>query len=146
MEKSKNIIYIIAMLAVLLCVCNVASADDVVRVGMAWQPNEKAYDRVVRSIELAGGEAVILPQMRPVGFEYEDSVLQAKYLDNDGVLLQQYADKVKRDTYHGTAIDSLMHGIDAVVEAVGHSEIFRHVAGGVAVVTSNAVPRLRNAE
>ena len=128
MEKSKNNIYIIAMLAVLLCVCNVASADDVVRVGMAWQPNEKAYDRVVRSIELAGGEAVILPQMRPVGFEYEDSVLQAKYLDNDGVLLQQYADKVKRDTYHGTAIDSLMNGIDAVVFLGGQdisSTLFR---------------------
>ncbi len=128
MEKSKNNIYIIAMLAVLLCVCNVASADDIVRVGMAWQPNEKAYDRVVRSIELAGGEAVILPQMRPVGFEYEDSVLQAKYLDNDGVLLQQYADKVKRDTYHGTAIDSLMHGIDAVVFLGGQdisSTLFR---------------------
>ncbi len=128
MEKSKNNIYIIAMLAVLLCVCNVASADDVVRVGMAWQPNEKAYDRVVRSIELAGGEAVILPQMRPVGFEYEDSVLQAKYLDNDGVLLQQYAYKVKRDTYHGTAIDSLMQGIDAVVFLGGQdisSTLFR---------------------
>lgn len=128
MEKSKNIIFIIAMLAVLLCVCNVASADDIVRVGMAWQPNEKAYDRVVRSIELAGGEAVILPQMRPVGFKYEDSVLQAKYLDNDGVLLQQYADKVKRDTYHGTAIDSLMQGIDAVVFLGGQdisSTLFR---------------------
>ena len=90
-------------------------ANDAVRVGMAWQPNEKAYDRVVRSIELADGEAVILPQMRPKGFDYDDFVLQAKYLDDDGVLLQQYADQVKRHTYHGTDIDSLMQGIDAVV-------------------------------
>ena len=93
----------------------VASAQDVVRVGLAWQPNEKAYDRVVRSVELAGGEAVILPQMRYDGFDYDGDVISSKCLDADGVLLQEYADMVKRNTYHGSAIDSLMQGIDAVV-------------------------------
>ena len=114
MEKSKNIILRIALLVVLLAsICDAAFAQ--VRVGMAWQPTPKAYDRVARSIELAGGVAVILPQMRPSSFDYDDDELQKKYLDNDGVLLLQYAEIVKRDTYHGTAIDSLMRGIDAVV-------------------------------
>ena len=99
----------------MLCVSCLASAGDVVRVGMAWQPNEQAYDRVARSIELAGGEAVVLPQMRPGGLDYDSTALNGKCLDKDGVLLQQYADVVKRDTYHGSAIDSLMRGIDAVV-------------------------------
>ena len=93
----------------------IATAQDVVRVGLAWQPNENAYDRVVRSVELAGGEAVILPQIRFDGIEYDGDVISSKYLDGDGVLLQEYAELVKRSTYHGTAIDSLMHGIDAVV-------------------------------
>ena len=83
-----------------------ATAGDKVRVGLAWQPNDAAYDRVVRSIELAGGEAVILPQLRPAGFDYDGSVIGAKYVDEMGVLLQPYADIVKRDTYHGTDADA----------------------------------------
>jgi putative glutamine amidotransferase len=86
-----------------------------VRVGMAWQPNEVAFERVIMSIEAAGGEAVILPQMRPAGFEYDSIALCAKYVDEMGVLLQQYADIVKRDTYQGTNADSLMRGVQAVV-------------------------------
>ena len=111
-----------------LCLGGVTSAQDVVRVGMAWQPDEKAYERVAWSIELADGEAVILPQMRPAGFDYDSTELQSKYLDSDGVLLQQYADQVKRNTYHGTTIDSLMKGIDAVVFLGGEdisSTLFR---------------------
>ena len=90
-------------------------AQSKVRVGLAWQPSAVAYDRVVRSVELAGGEAVILPQIRPQGFEYEGEILAKKYLDADGVLLQQYADQVKRNTYHGAGLDTLLRGIDAVV-------------------------------
>ena len=112
----------------LLCMSEAASAQNLVRVGMAWQPNEKAYERVAWSIELADGEAVILPQMRFEGFEYDDDVISSKYLDADGVLLQQYADQVKRHIYHDTDIDSLMKGIDAVVFLGGQdisSTLFR---------------------
>lgn len=92
-----------------------ASDGGRVRVGLAWQPNEEAYERVVLSIEQAGGEAVILPQMRPAGFDYDVTVICPKYTDEMGVLLQQYADLVKRDTYHGTDADQLLAGVQAVV-------------------------------
>ena len=93
------------------------TADDStpVRVGLAWQPNEAAYERVIMSVEAAGGEAVILPQMRPDGFEYDDMALSEKYVDEMGVLKQEFADAVKRETYHGTEADSLMQGVQAVV-------------------------------
>ena len=103
----------IALLA--LTVSLTATAGDVVRVGIAWQPNEAAYERVVLSIEQAGGEAVILPQMRPAGFDYDGAVLCTKYTDEMGILLQQYADIVKRDTYHGTDAGQLLAGVQAVV-------------------------------
>lgn len=106
------------MLVLLTCVISlVATAGDParVRVGLAWQPNDAAYERVVMSIEAAGGEAVILPQMRPQGFDYDNLVIGAKYVDENGVLLQPYADFVKRNTYHGTDADSLLSGVQAVV-------------------------------
>lgn len=106
---------LVTLLLLVVAMSTTMAAQEVVRVGLAWQPNPKAYDRVVRSIELAGGEAVILPQVRPASLEYEDGTLSGKYLDSDGVLLQQWADVIKRDTYRGSNADTVMHGIDAVV-------------------------------
>ena len=105
------------IVTILLAVTLTAMAGDSgrVRVGLAWQPNEAAYERVVLSIEQAGGEAVILPQMRPAGFDYDGTVICPKYTDEMGVLRQQYADIIKRDTYHGTDADQLLAGVQAVV-------------------------------
>ena len=106
-----------ALVLLALIVSLVATAGDSarVRVGIAWQPNGAAYERVIMSIEAAGGEAVILPQLRPAGFDYDSTVLCPKYTDEMGVLLQKYADIVKRDTYHGINADQLLAGVQAVV-------------------------------
>jgi putative glutamine amidotransferase len=86
-----------------------------VHIGIAWQPTEASYERAILSIEQAGGEAVILPQIRPAGFDYNDMVLCQKYVDETGVLKQEFADIVKRDTYHGTTIAEQLQGVQAVV-------------------------------
>ena len=105
------------MMAVIMLMALAAVADDGprVRVGLAWVPNAAAYERVVLSIEAAGGEAVILPQLRPAGFEYDSTSLCPKYTDEMGVLRQEFADIVKRGTYHGTDADQLLGDIQAVV-------------------------------
>ena len=102
------------MLLALMVACPVSGGEGV-RVGIAWQPNEASYERAILSIEQAGGEAVILPQLRPAGFEYDGMSLCPNYVDESGVLCQQYADIVKRDTYHGTDADELLAGVQAVV-------------------------------
>lgn len=93
----------------------IAGEDVPVRIGIAWQPTEASYERAILSIEQAGGEAVILPQIRPAGFEYDDMVLCQKYIDEMGVLKQEFADIVKRDTYHGTTIAEQLQDVQAVV-------------------------------
>lgn len=105
----------IATLLLVVSLAVAAGEGTRIRVGLAWQPNEAAYERVVLSIEAAGGEAVILPQLRPAGFDYDNMTLCPKYTDEMGVLLQQYADIVKRDTYHGTDAGGLLAGVQAVV-------------------------------
>ena len=98
----------------LLVVFTMGGAEKV-RVGLAWQPTASACERVILSIEQAGGEAVILPQLRPAGFDYDSLVISPKYVDEMGVLRQEYADIVKRDTYLGTDADELLAGVQAVV-------------------------------
>ncbi|MBQ5410041.1 MAG: hypothetical protein IIU17_09020 [Muribaculaceae bacterium] len=94
------------------CAC---AGDGIVRVGMAWQRQAYNYDRVARSIIAAGGVPVILEQTRPAGFDYDGENLSTIYLDENGILLQQYATIVKKLTYHGSNIEQVMDGIDAVV-------------------------------
>lgn len=106
------------LLFAIVCCLAVAfnvQAQHPVRIGIAWVPNTNAYDRVVRSIEAAGGEAVILPQMRAAALKYDGDRLLPQYVDENGVLRQQYANLVKIDTYAGTGADSVLKDIDAVV-------------------------------
>ena len=113
--KRKRILRYWGAIVMCLLVAFAMSGGETVRVGIAWQPNAGSYDRAILSIEQAGGEAVILPQLRPAGFDYDDMALCPKYVDEMGVLLQEYADVVKRVTYHGTNADELLSGVQAVV-------------------------------
>lgn len=100
-----------------------------VRVGIAWQRSTDNYQRAMMAIKAAGGEPVLLGQMRPAGFEYDSTGISVRYVDDNGVLLQPYADIVKRDTYHGTRADEMMQGVDAVVFLGGgdvSSTLFAH--------------------
>lgn len=87
-----------------------------VTVGIAWQPNPASYDRVVRSIEVAGATAVILPQLRAAALDYDsDGRLAAEATDENGVLRQDLADWVKTNTYAGSQASEALQGVDAVV-------------------------------
>jgi len=107
--------WILGLLALAVSLTAIAGDGQRVRVGLAWQPTATSYERVVLSIEAAGGEAVILPQLRPAGFDYDGMKISPRYVDENGVLRQEFADIVKRDTYHGTRADSLLAGVQAVV-------------------------------
>ena len=107
----KLLILIVALLPLVLA----ADAGEPVRIGIAWQQKASNYERAAMAIRAAGGEPVILPQMRPAGFDYDGNEVDSRYLDGQGVLLPQYAAVVKRHTYHGTAIDSVMQDIQGVV-------------------------------
>lgn len=113
----KNNMLLLRQLILILLVlpCLMASASDAVRIGIAWQPNDMAYDRVVKSIIIAGAQPVILQQVRPAGFDYENGLIHARHLDSNGVLKQEYADIVKHNTWNGSNAATTLEYIDAVV-------------------------------
>jgi len=114
----RNVLKYWTIAVILVTVCLSAVATDgktAVRVGIAWQPSADNYERTMLAIRAAGGEPVLLDQMRPAGFEYDSMALSPKYVDEMGVLCQQYADIVKRNTYHGTNANKVMLGVQAVV-------------------------------
>ena len=86
-----------------------------VRVGIAWQRSADNYDRVIHAITAVGAEPVIIEQLRLPGLEYEDINIANRYLDEHGILLQPWAEQLKRDTWHGSRAEQALAGVDAVV-------------------------------
>ena len=105
----------IALLLLITSWSTLLSQDKDVRVGLAWKPGISIDDRVVMAIEFAGAEAVILNQVCPAGFDYNDGKLDVKYVDTNGVLLTEYAEQIKRNTWHGSNAAEALSGVDAVV-------------------------------
>lgn len=89
--------------------------ESCTRIGIAWQPSTDNNDRAIHAILEAGGIPVLLDQIRPAGFDYLGNSLADKYVDENGILLQEYADVVKRDTYHGSTAEVTLQDIQAVV-------------------------------
>ena len=86
-----------------------------IRVGIAWQPSADRLNLLISTIEAAGAQPVALPQMRPACLGYDNDRVSDRYVDTCGIILQQYADRIKRDTYLGTPAGEIMDSIDAVV-------------------------------
>jgi putative glutamine amidotransferase len=116
MKKGLLIIPIIIILFVACQGRKNTTVDEPVRIGIAWRADtlSEFYTNVVRAIEEAGAEPVLLPQVRMNDFAYIDSTLAPTYTDENGVLLQQYADMVKQG-YTNSNVSTSIRGVDAVV-------------------------------
>ena len=116
MKKNLLIIPIIFILFVACQGRKNTTVDEPVRIGIAWRADtlSEFYTNVVRAIEEAGAEPVLLPQVRMNNFAYIDSTLDLTYTDENGILLQQYADMVKHG-YTNSNVGTSIGGVDAVV-------------------------------
>ena len=116
MKKSLLIIPVVVILFVACWGKKNATIDEPVRIGIAWRADtlSEFYTNVVRAIEEAGAEPVLLPQVRMNDFAYIDSTLAPTYTDENGILLQQYADMVKQG-YTNSNVSTSIGGVDAVV-------------------------------
>lgn len=72
-------------------------AKKEVRIGIAWRADttSNSYKNTVRAIKEAGGTPVLLAQVFPNGYAMNGTSLAPEYVDEQGVLLQRYADEVK---------------------------------------------------
>lgn len=122
--KSFRIFVIVLFVAILSTTYFNASAEapqEPVRIGIAWRSDlsSEFIGNVGRAITAAGGVPVLLQQVRPKGFEYEGNTLKASYLDQNDVLLPEFAEFVKTNTWHGSNADSAVARVDAVIFSGG---------------------------
>jgi len=108
------------LLALLFVQCNNKKAEEPVRIGIAWRSvaDSTSYGIVSRAIEEAGGVPVVLDQAKEYALEYEGYKLSDACLDENDVLIQEYADLVKNEPKNGfnnCNAAEVVDGVDAVV-------------------------------
>lgn len=96
---------------------NATQQDDTVRIGIAWRGDSTAitYTNTLQSVREAGAVPVPLPLLKSPLMEYEGDQLLEQYTDAHGIVLQEYADKVKTDPFAGQDITSLLASLDGLI-------------------------------
>lgn len=115
-----NIVLISSLVLLLSCSTddNAARKDDnPVRIGIAWRGDSTAITFVsaLQSVRETGAVPVVLPLLKSPFMEYDGDQLMSQYTDEHGVLLQEYADKVKADPFAGQDIGSLLVSLDGLI-------------------------------
>ena len=124
MKKYAYIIYAVAFISglALFSSCsnsdNAAGLDDTpIRIGIAWRGDSTSisYTSALQSVREAGGVPVPLPLLKSPFMEYEGDEMLAQYTDEHGIVLQEYANKVKNNPFAGQDIASLLATLDGLV-------------------------------
>lgn len=118
------IIYAVALISSLALFSSCSNDDNAelqddtpVRIGIAWRGDSTAitYTSTLQSVREAGAVPVPLPLLKSPLMEYEGDQLLEQYTDGHGVVLQEYADKVKTDPFAGQDITSLLASLDGLI-------------------------------
>lgn len=84
-------------------------------IGITWKANDQDYAAFKAVIEAAGGNPVELYQVTSTAVGYDgDGAVLSSYLEDTGMLMQQYADEIKARNYPATNVADVMAGIDGV--------------------------------
>lgn len=91
--------------------------DAPIRIGIAWRGDSEAvtYVGALQSVREAGAEPVPLPLLKAPFMEYDGDSLLPRYTDEHGVLLKEYAEKLKSDPLAGQDIADLLAGLDGLI-------------------------------
>ncbi|MBO4511573.1 MAG: gamma-glutamyl-gamma-aminobutyrate hydrolase family protein [Victivallales bacterium] len=109
-----------SFIAILLCIVLAVAgccSQGKTKIGIAWRAdsNSKGYISVCRAIEAAGGKPVLLDQVVSNEVPYTEGKVSQEAVDENGILLQKYADKIKAKGFRKSNAASVAKGIKAIV-------------------------------
>ena len=84
-------------------------------IGISWKSNKQDYDSFKTVIRAAGGNPVELDQVTSTAVAYDkDGKILDSYLEESGMLKQEYADQIKAKNLANSNVGEAMAGIDGV--------------------------------
>ena len=106
-------IFTIILTLLTFCSC----ADDRLVIGIAWREGltGSSYIGTYKAIEAIGAKPVLLGQVQSTDLRYTDGKIDSSHLDENGILLSNEANEIKRHTHRHSNAEGIMQNIDAVV-------------------------------
>ena len=84
-------------------------------IGISWKSNTQNYDSFKTVIRAAGGNPVELDRVTSTAVAYDkDGKILDSYLEESGMLKQEYADQIKAKNLANSNVGEAMAGIDGV--------------------------------
>lgn len=106
---------IFTIIFTLLIFCSCANGSLVI--GIAWREGltGSSYIGTYKAIEAIGAKPVLLGQVQSTDLRYTDGKIDSSHLDENGILLSNEANEIKRHTHRHSNAEGIMQNIDAVV-------------------------------
>ena len=106
-------IFTIIFTLLTFCSC----ANDSLVIGIAWREGltGSSYIGTYKAIEAIGAKPVLLGQVQSTDLRYTDGKIDSSHLDENGILLSNEANEIKRHTHSHSNAAEVMQDIDAVV-------------------------------
>lgn len=119
MKKRKTTLLVLVMVLLLasLNACSLKGAGSTQKIYVAWSDNMETYSIIslLRTIEAAGAEAVVLDQALSADLDYDADGNLINAEDEHGILTSESAKKVKVNTWQNSNVPEIMEGVDCVV-------------------------------
>lgn len=86
-------------------------------VGIAWREDsdKEGFTEVVCAFKSIGVKAVLLPQVVDYDIPYNGNKVSSECIDANGILKQEWAELVKKNTYANSNVSSAVNNVVAVV-------------------------------
>lgn len=87
------------------------------KIAIAWRrdkDNEFCHN-VCRIVELAGGEPVFLEQVKSNDIVYDGYEISNKCVDKNYIVLQEYADAIKKNSYYNSNVKDVIKDFKAII-------------------------------
>lgn len=94
-----------------------SSAEPKCRVGIAWRADTDSefYTNIVRTVEEAGGEPILLDQVNTTSIPYKDGFVSSECISEHDYLDNKYAEILKNEKYNNSNAESVVADVDAVI-------------------------------
>lgn len=114
--------FVLCAVAMTLLSCSNNDDNDVKKpsemtIGIAWRADTDSefLTNIQCAFNSIGVKTVLLPQVVDNDIPYTDGKVSGECIDENDVLMQKWADIVKRNTYYNSNVTSVVSGVDAVV-------------------------------
>lgn len=117
MKKKIAVFFLVVLLIVIFLFCGCARTKENYDafIGIAWSADSKYYEQIARTLDVMNIKYVVLDQVKTELVPYDGIQVSSAGINEQGYLLEKYADDVKKNIFEKSNVVSVIKNIDGVI-------------------------------